>query len=500
MHILHKKDTILSMNQNIQTTKYFFILGNNPVLSLAEIFGLLNSGCKNNYTKIITFCKEFLIIELEKKIDANNVIELLGGTIKIGIILDNKPLNIQAGDLTQGIQTEKNKKIYFGFSLYSKKNFGDQIKKLAMNIKKTLKSKGISSRWVISGNRQLSSVVVKKNKLTDKNGFEWCILQNEDKFFWGKTLAVQEFEKYGKRDFFRPKRDIKSGMLPPKLAKIMINLARFEINSAVEKTNCITLLDPFCGSGTILQEALILGIKKIIGSDLSQKAIQDSLQNLKWLAENFNFKTNFFELQNSLQMPQSRTKLVLGGGGKIQLAPHCEEGGYKSDKMEEYKNCAIQTNLKIFHSDARKINELISRNSVDLIVSEPYLGPPLRGGEKESTIHKIIKELCSLYVSTFKEFKKILKKDCCVCVVLPIFVLSEKNKKNIFLQITDEIEKIGFKRIGFEANNYNNLTFGDLNEFKIFKKKFADNFSNNGNIIYGRDDQLIKREIALLKL
>jgi tRNA G10 N-methylase Trm11 len=60
------------------------------------------------------------------------------------------------------------------------------------------------------------------------------------------TIACQDIDAYTKRDTSKS-RDMVVGMMPPKLAQIMINLAtegRKEI-----------IYDPFCGLGTILIEA-----------------------------------------------------------------------------------------------------------------------------------------------------------------------------------------------------------------------------------------------------
>jgi tRNA G10 N-methylase Trm11 len=58
-------------------------------------------------------------------------------------------------------------------------------------------------------------------------------------------------------------------MIPPKLAQVMINLARRDEADFQDKI----LFDPFCGSGTILMEAYLMGIKNIIGSDLSDREL-----------------------------------------------------------------------------------------------------------------------------------------------------------------------------------------------------------------------------------
>ena len=60
------------------------------------------------------------------------------------------------------------------------------------------------------------------------------------KGFLGQTLVVQPFKVLSKRDFGRPARDDHSGMLPPKLAQIMINLARRNDDISTK-----TILDPF---------------------------------------------------------------------------------------------------------------------------------------------------------------------------------------------------------------------------------------------------------------
>jgi tRNA G10 N-methylase Trm11 len=44
------------------------------------------------------------------------------------------------------------------------------------------------------------------------------------------------------------------------------------------------VLDPFCGSGVILQEALLMGYS-VYGSDIDPKMVEASKQNLRWLVD-----------------------------------------------------------------------------------------------------------------------------------------------------------------------------------------------------------------------
>ena len=144
-----------------------------------------------------------------------------------------------------------------------------------------------------------------------RHGIEICTFSSK-RIYITKTVAVQDFKMYGFRDYERPARDRRSGMLPPKLAQMMINLSGAQPGQIV--------WDPFCGSGTILMESLLMGISAI-GSDISEKAISDSRENLKWLEHHFK----------------------------------------------------IQNQWKVFVEDARKGGS----TKADAIVTETFLGPPL---------------------------------------------------------------------------------------------------------------------------
>jgi len=125
-------------------------------------------------------------------------------------------------------------------------------------------------------------------------------------------------------------------------------------------------LDPFCGSGTVLQEASLIGVQKLIGSDISAKAIADTDNNMKWLAKNW--------------------QLAIG-------------------------------NWQFLKIPAEKISQKIAPSSIDAIVTEPYLGPQ-RGWHD---IPKTIKDLETLYSSALHEFLKVIKDDGRVVMVWPIF-------------------------------------------------------------------------------
>src|SRR6185503_2497460 len=75
------------------------------------------------------------------------------------------------------------------------------------------------------------------------------------------------------------------------------------------------ILDPFCGSGTILQEAILLGFRAV-GSDLDQTAIENSEKNLEWFRNRYHVAPNRYKLfrshaaEISTMIPEPNYKIV----------------------------------------------------------------------------------------------------------------------------------------------------------------------------------------------
>ncbi len=393
--------------------KYFFVLGNNPTLSIAEITSVFSGS-----PEIIS--NQLFILDSQENIQALEVIKRLGGTIKIGIIDSQADKRDYRKILKNILLMIKKKEIIgkfkFGISCYDVKTIKE--KGLGLDIKRSLQEEGINCRWVTSSEATLSSVVVKQNNLIDK-GLEIILIETNNKILIGQTLAVQPFKELSFRDYGRPARDDLSGMIPPKLAQIMINLANINPDE--------TILDPFCGSGTILTEAMLMGYKNLIGSDVSEKAINDTKININWI------KNNFCPLDKR-------------GWGDFSF----------------------------FHSSINDLSKYVQLESIDAIITEPYLGP--QRGKIE--IKQVLKELNNLYNKALIEFDKILKSDGCIVMIWPIFCLHQKQ------------------------NHLNPL----LNNFKIINPLPLELFNNKkikltdrNTIIYGRPNQIVWREIVILK-
>ncbi len=373
--------------------KYFFILGKNHELSLAELVQVLGSGFE-----VLGYTAPALIIESSKSIDLQAIQRRLGGTVKCGEIsgeinsIKELPEFILHSPEIKNVKS-KNKKFHFGFSVYFShqliNSLTNKLHPLGIEIKRRLKEEGISSRLVASKEPALSSVIVTKEKLLD--GWDIVLMPaskvkgQRSHVAIGRTLAVQDFKSYGERDYGRPGADALSGMLPPKLAKIMINLAQVQDGD--------TILDPFCGSGTVLQEALLLGYRRIVGSDMEKKAVEDTKINLEWLKE---------------------------------------------------KAGADISGVTVIQCPAEELSRYVRGTEFGAIITEPYLGPALRGRETKQELVKTKRGLEQLYLAAFMQFVKILKPGGRVVMVLPIFV---SKGEMMSMDIINDVKKMGFSVI-----------------------------------------------------
>lgn len=381
--------------------KLIFIFGSNPQISLAELVSVIGSSVLGEVAQ------EYAIAEVPDETDAAVLQNRLGGVVKIGSVITE----VNSGDISD--QMKKfliiERKYVFGISAYGAVRF--PFKNIGMELKKKLRADGLRSRLAVSRENNLSSAAVVKNKLVSE-GVEFLILTLRGKLILGKTLTVQDFEKYNLRDYGRPRPAPRSGMLPPKLAQMMINFS--------EVSESQTLLDPFCGSGTVLQEAAYRGIQNIIGTDKSLEAVSGSKQNLDWFQRKFNGK--FFS-------------------------------------------------LKIFQCDVLNLSRKISVQSIDAIVTEPYLGPPLAGRENAIELRKNRNNLETLYADAFQEFAKILKPNGVVVIIFPRF---QKNGEFFEIRNLERIKKSGF-------------VVRPLGQ------------SGRGSVIYQKEIQHLAREIFVFK-
>lgn len=235
---------------------YAFLLGREARLSAAEIFTLFPEGN-------IIFCSSKIL--LVNNIDSDTIIPKLshmGGVIKVfeaEAVTDDIPEL-----LCQRANSES--RLTYGLSLYGDKRV---FKEELLWAKKYLKQNGFSSRYTNKDNKNLTSAQIIGEKLIE-SGTDFNYIPGETNYFW-KTIWVQDIDAYSKRDYDKD-RDMQIGMLPPKLAQLMVNLSQGN-----------TIYDPFVGLGTVLIESVMMWNKNVFWSDLNEKMVATSYTNVSKL-------------------------------------------------------------------------------------------------------------------------------------------------------------------------------------------------------------------------
>lgn len=241
---------------------HIFILGREPQISIAEI-----QACFPD-CKLLATTPQFLVAE---KITTTPQLTSLGGTPILGHVFAQtkqlEPACLQHY-LAQKFQTATQKQ-NFGLLSFGFKR--EPNSRLLLTTKKFLKTKQIKTRFVNKNFQNLTTPVL-EFEILRKKGVALIVAKTPKQIFYAEVLAVQPFRELAKRDYAKPSRDARVGMLPPKLAQILLNLTLGDLPNQ-------TVYDPFCGTGTILVEA---GLKQhqLIGSDLEPRLVAATRQNL----------------------------------------------------------------------------------------------------------------------------------------------------------------------------------------------------------------------------
>lgn len=265
---------------------YIAILGRQPAISIAELERL--------YGDVRWFSEGSALIKTDH-VD----VQRLGGTQKAGRVISE----INLGDWRRAsmeIVQHYSKawasyegKITLGISAYGFGNVDTRdIQKTGLILKNKLKGSNASLRLVPNQEPALSTATSHHNKLgLADNKVELIVVRGTKGIIVAESTGSQNITALAARDQGRPKRDAFVGMLPPKLAQIMVNLA----GPLTDTPKQSRILDPFCGTGVILQEAGLLGFAGY-GTDLEEKMVRFTRENLKWLEESHHLQNAHWEI------------------------------------------------------------------------------------------------------------------------------------------------------------------------------------------------------------
>lgn len=276
--------------------KSLCILGRQPALGLAELESLYGAAHLRPLPGAALL-----------DIPAGEInFKRLGGTLKVAQLLNALPssswrsaYDYLASNIPKHLQSLPEGTFTLGISVYgldvNEKKLGADL----LSLKKIIKTSGRSVRIVPNKALELNSAQVLHNKLTHRGAWELLLVRDQGQTYLAQTFFVQDIEAYAARDQARPKRDARVGMLPPKLAQIIINMAVGQVEritysgQRIEKEGTLhakrytlRLLDPFCGTGVILQEALLMGYH-VLGSDIDPRMVDYAQANIQWLVEKY---------------------------------------------------------------------------------------------------------------------------------------------------------------------------------------------------------------------
>jgi tRNA (guanine10-N2)-dimethyltransferase len=280
-------------------------------------------------------------------------------------------------------------KLTLGISAYGFDVSPREVQKTGIILKQKLKTNDVSLRLIPNEDTAISSAASHHNKLglADNKKELLVIRSRSGKVIIAESIGAQNITAYALRDQKRPKRDAFVGMLPPKLAQIMINLASTE-----GEKNVKTLLDPFCGTGVILQEAALMGYR-VYGTDLADKMIDFSEANLTWLAESHHLQIN------------------------SQLHP--------GDAMDT-----------------------AWKQPIDAVACESYLGQPFSAPPSPSKLEQV-RGNCDHIITTFlKNIGDQLQPGTPLCVGVPAW--RSANGDFTHLPLIGQLERLGYQRRAFK--------------------------------------------------
>ncbi len=371
--------------------KALAILGRQPAIGIAELEAIYGS----ELLRVIN--NDVVGVDVEV---GDIVFDRLGGTIKlcrvVGEINSVDWIAVEKSllsNLDLYVPRPTSGKLQLGLSVYGLNVGLRQVQNSGLRLKQTLRNAGQSVRLVPNQSLQLNSAQVLHNRLDGDKGIELILVKDGGRTVVAHTSAVQNITSYTIRDRGRPKRDARVGMLPPKLAQIIINLAN---PSALD-----VVLDPFCGTGVVLQEAGLMGYE-VYGSDLEPRMIEFTQTNLEWSRERFNRPKDWI--------------LEVGDATGHQWQPF------------------------------------------DTIASEAYLGQPFSAFPDIDKLHSVI-HTCNLITENFlRNLYPQLKSGGRICLAVPAWQ-DPKNSAFYHLPLLDHIGSLGYNRVSFSLASNRDLIY-----------------------------------------
>lgn len=249
----------------------------------------------------------------------------------------------------------------FNFSLSLYCTQGDQeaeYEDLSERLLTTIRHYGLKKANLL---RSRSGPEMYSDRVVSRSAMDFVVFPLGATPQWGVTVYIPETEGFKERSTERPY--VTSGIsLSSRLARLLVNV------SGVSKGQ--VLLDPFCGSGTILGEALLKGAD-CVGVDRNHGSVERTKENLAWFLS------------------------------------HGQRGGQRPPSYS------------VVTGDATNLRRSLGDQMVDAIVSEPILMPRLSSPPTLEKARRLIKHASSIYSDALYEMSGVLRRGGRMVLVTP---------------------------------------------------------------------------------
>jgi tRNA G10 N-methylase Trm11 len=369
--------------------QHVYILGRQAAIGRAELESLFGNRVQaiEEYAALVEAPSlDIPFSRIGSSIKAGEVLGVINSTDWPKVQRDALRLGLaRARDLSEG-------KIQLGLSAYGLNVNPRQLGAAGLTLKKQLRNAGYSVRLVPNQEKEnaLSSAQVLHNHLTGERGLELLLIRSGTQTIVARTSHVQDITAYAHRDQNRPKRDARVGMLPPKLAQTIINLAAAQ----TQPEHGRLILDPFCGTGVLLQEAQLMGFDTY-GTDLEPRMIDYTNKNLEWLHDTHNPASTYF-------------KTEVGDATEHTWQP---------------------------------------TEPIAAVATEAYLGRPLAQWPEPPVLQDIVMACNTIIEKFLRNIHSQLAAHTRLCIAIPAWISPNGRIKH--LPLLDRLEDLGYNRLSF---------------------------------------------------
>jgi tRNA G10 N-methylase Trm11 len=308
--------------------------------------------------------------------DESGGYERLAGVHKVVVPVTLKPKSWSASIKdVEGFLEALDDSFNFSVSLYAADGVGEgEYEQVASTVLEAVRKMGFRKANLI---RPRNGTEVLTKEIVSRKIIDFVVLRLPEGYWVGATSFIPDTQQFQLRSNERPvvSADIS---ISSRLAKLLLNVA------GVRKGQLV--LDPFCGSGTILSEALLMGAN-CIGVDRDPVRIENTERNLEWLSKTLGISDRSYSLKVG---------------------------------------------------DATRLETLMEGVQVDTVVTEPIFLPRMDFAPSLDKAKKLIRNSSRLYSESLYSIASIVRKGGRVVIVTPSLRTAAEKDVSVVLENVEE--------------------------------------------------------------